>query len=279
MKKTGIFIAFLGLAFLALPLLLVGPAMASDEDFKDMKVDVLKPFEKADPDEVGISEAKVEQLKKAAHVIVEEVEEPPRIKDEEDLDHFDEPKIKAHKVKPFDEANPFSRQALPLAGEKELAAAIEFQGLDDFPKDLTDVEEDEDNSVSADAKVVENVFQFKHVTGNDMLGAPLFNRGIDPRSVTIRKGKLQLDTNGNFQAELSGIEVDSRVESGFQIGAVIFCGDGREVHRTGLFPVDDWGNTKIEEPMVFPSDCVAPAVLFVGPEGMLTGAAGGFPLN
>jgi hypothetical protein len=277
MKKTAVYIGLLGFAFWAL--LVVSPATAKEEeDFKDLKVDVLKPFEKADPDKVGISEVKAEMLKKADHVIVEGVDDPPRIKDEADLDDFDEPKIKVDKVKPFDERDVFSRQTLPLAGEKEFAGALEFQDLDDTLEGRLEADEGNPGN-SSDAEIVENVFQFEHVTGNDMLGAPLFNQPLDPRTVTVRKGDARLDTNGMFHADLSGVLVDHMVQPGFQMGAVIFCGDGREAHRTGLFPLDDLGNMKIEESMVFPPDCVAPAVTFVGPEGMMTGVAGGFPVD
>lgn len=266
---------FLVLALFTAPLVFSTPSQAKDGDeVKDKKVDILKPFEKADPGTVGISEVKAEQLKKAKHVIVEGVKEPPRADD--DIEGFKEPKVDTKKVKPFDKLDAFSRAALPLAGETEIAGALEFQDLDDTLKGKSELPLHEN---SADAKIVENVFQFSHVTGNGRLGAQLFNQGVDPRSVTMQKGITQLDTEGTFQADLKGVQVDNLIEPGFQIGAAVFCGDGREVHRTGLFPLDEAGNTRIEEQMLFPSDCAAPAVLFMGPEGMMIGAAGGSPLE
>lgn len=266
---------FLVLALSAAPLVFSTPSPAKDGDVeKDKKVDILKPFEKADLGTVGISEVKAEQLKKAKHVIVEGVKEPPRADD--DIEGFKAPKVDTEKVKPFDKLDAFSREALPLAGETEIAGALEFQGLDDTLKDETGLPLHKN---SADAKIVENVFQFRHVTGNGRLGAPLFNQGVDPRSVTMQKGITQLDTEGNFQADLNGVQVDNIIEPGFQIGAAVFCGDGREVHRTGLFPLDETGSTRIEEQMIFPPDCAAPAVIFMGPEGMMIGAAGGSPVE
>ncbi|MEM5788659.1 MAG: hypothetical protein AAGU11_15210 [Syntrophobacteraceae bacterium] len=276
MMKRVVFLSFLGFAFLAMAFLATGPAMASDKDLKDPGVDVLKPFEQPDPGKIGISEVKVRQLKKAEHVIIREIKEPPRIRDE--IDKAQEPNIAVAKVKPFDKRDLDSRKALPLAGETEFAGALEFQDLDDTLEGRVRADKGLPKN-SADVKRIENVFQFKHVAGNDKMTAPLFNRELDPRVVSIQKGSAELDTAGNFKAGLNGISVDSMANPGFLMSASVFCGDGREVHRTGLFPIDETGNMAIQEQMMFPPDCVAPAVLFSGPEGMLTGAAGGVPMS
>ncbi len=150
MKKI-VFSAGLIVTLVAMPLLIAAPPTAAQEldEIEDMRVEELGPFEKADPGEIGISEVKAEQLKKATHTIVKRVR-PPRINGER-LQDFKEPNINVKTVKPFDKRDLLSPLALPLP-EKEFAAALEFQDLDDRLRGRTRVEQD--HGLSADAPLV-----------------------------------------------------------------------------------------------------------------------------
>jgi hypothetical protein len=155
MKKI-LFLTSLAFAFLALPFFLAGPVAAQVEnkdEIKGLDVDVLKPFEKAEAGKVGLPDLKKEQLKKASHVIIKDVD-PPRIKGDR-LKDFDGPKINKATVKPFDVRDNLSPLALPLATDHERAGAAEFQDLDDqFKKDAPKLDKGQKHGTSADAPLV-----------------------------------------------------------------------------------------------------------------------------
>lgn len=154
--KRVVFLAGLVMAVLALQMLAAAPAAAGDgDDLKDMEVDVLKPFEEAEPGTVGISDVKAEQLKKADHLLIKETR-PPEADDEERIDNFKEADIKVDKVKPFDKLDEFSRQTLPFATEKEFAGALEFQDLDDALDGKFDADKAGENLVQVNPRLRED---------------------------------------------------------------------------------------------------------------------------